>query len=298
MLLTSQLTLAQQKPVISQYMFNGLVLNPAYAGVQGYFSATALHRNQWVNFDGAPVTSTISGHTNIKGKPIGVGMFLSYDKLGVHDDLSLYGSYSYQIKAMGGTISMGLQAGFNQLTSQWADVPVKYEDDPFFASTVSNFKMNFGTGLYYFNEIGYLGFSIPYLIKNRTLKDLDFQRESTDSRYYYLSGGLILTASPFFKIKPSALLRVEDGMPIGIDTNLNFYLDDVVNIGASYRSGDSFITQFELQVNNFVKFGYAYDWILSEISRYSNGTHEIMLNYRLNLYAPRKSKMCPGPFYF
>jgi len=292
------LAYAQQRPVVSQYMFNGLLLNPAYAGVQGYFSAMALNRNQWVNFEGSPVTTTLAAQTNVKNKPIGLGMLMSFDQVGVHDDFGLYTSYSYQVKTAGGTLSMGLQVGFNNLKSQFSEVFVEDPDDPYFSSNISNLKANLGTGVFYFNDISYFGISIPYMLKNRTLRDFGFSREITESRNYYITGGIILDLDPKLKIKPSLLVRLEDGMPLGIDTNINFYLDDVVNIGASYRSGDSFISQFELQINNYLKFGYAYDWIVSEITRYSSGTHELMINYRLNLYAPKKHRMCPGPTYF
>ena len=288
----------QQKPVLSQYMFNGLVLNPAYTGVHEHLNVTFLYRDQWVNLEGAPVTQTLTAHSGIKGKKIGVGMMAVNDQIGIHSDVGFYGSYAYRIRMTNGTLSMGLQAGFNNLKSDYTLLDLKHEDDPLLSGVTSNLKMNFGTGLYYYNKTSYVGFSIPYIRKKRTIKDDNYLRDFQESRYYYLTAGKVLDLTQKVKVKPSGLLRFEEGMPVAYDLNLNFYLEDVLNVGTSYRSGDSFITLFELKLNDFIRFGYAFDWVISDISYYTRGTHEFMLNYRINLNAPRKHRMCPGPFYF
>ena len=289
---------AQQKPVVSQYMFNGLVLNPAYAGSNGYFSASAMFRNQWINMEGAPKVSTFTAHSNVKDKNIGLGMMITNDKVGVHSDLGMYLSYAYHLKLVHGTLSMGLQGGFNNLKSNFTVLNLNNPSDPLLNDQISDFKMNFGTGLYYYTENFYAGFSIPYLIKNRTLRDLDFTRETMDSRYYYLTTGIVLDISRNVKFKPSGLLRVEEGMPVAMDFAMNFFFNNAVNLGLSYRSGDSVISLFELQLNDYFRLGYAYDYIISELGNFTQGTHELMLNYRLNLFAPKHHKMCPGPYYF
>lgn len=289
---------AQQKPVVSQYMFNGLVLNPAYAGTNGYFSATGMLRNQWVNLDGAPRVSTLAIHSNVKNKNIGLGLVVTNDKIGVHDDLGAYLSYAYHLKLPVGKLSMGLQAGFNNLTSSFNELTLSTASDPILNDQISRFKINFGTGLYYFTENFYAGLSIPYIIKNRSFKQLDVMREIEESRYYYFTIGKVFSISENLKFKPSGLLRIEEGMPVAYDVSANLFIDDAVNLGVSYREGDSMIGMFEIQLNDFLRFGYAYDWIISELSNYTQGTHEIMVNYRLNLFAPKHHRMCPGPAYF
>ncbi len=289
---------AQQKPVYSQYLYNGLTLNPAYAAVHDHLSATVSHRDQWVNFSGAPQTSTISIHSGINPKNIGLGLIVVNDKIGIHSETGVYGSYAFKIRMPMGTLSMGVQAGLNNLTSD-PSVLVKESDyDPSFADYLSNTKINFGTGVYYNTKKFYAGLSIPYLRKKRSIRDQEFTRISVDSRYYFLLTGVVLDVSPKFKIKPSTLIRIEEGMPLAADLNLHFYLEEVLNLGASYRSGDSFITLFEIKLTDYIRLGYAYDWTLSDINRYAAGTHEFSLNYRINLYAPKKDRMCPGPFYF
>lgn len=290
--------MGQQRPVVTQYMFNGLALNPAYAGSLNYFSATALYRKQWVNMPGAPEISTFSAHSNIKDKNIGLGIMAAQDKVGVHEDVSIYGSYAFRIRMRKGVFAMGLQAGFNNLTSRFSRLNLRDPTDPELNYDVSQFKMNFGAGVYYNTETFYAGFSVPYMLKARKLKDLEYIRETIESRNYYLTAGKVLDVSRNIKIKPSVLLRFEDGMPVAYDINCNLFLDELLNLGASYREGDSFSTLFEVQLTDFIRIGYAYDWIASDIRNYSSGTHEFMVNYRLNLYAPRKQRMCPGPMYF
>lgn len=290
--------LAQQKPVISQYMFNGLVLNPAYAGVHEHLNVTALYRDQWVNFEGAPTTSTFTAHSGLKGKNIGLGFLASSDKIGVHNDMSFYAHYAYKIKFNNGSLSMGLQAGFNHLKSDYTLLNLKQQGDPNFGVVNRSMKFNFGTGLYYNTKTSYVGFSIPYLRKKRIIRETGQEQNFEDSRYYYLTAGHVLDLTPKVKMKPSVLLRLEENMPVGYDVNLNFYLEDLLNVGASYRSGESLITLFELKVSNYIRLGYAFDWVISDINNYTAGTHELMLNYRINLFAPRKHRMCPGPFYY
>jgi len=289
---------AQQKPVVSQYMFNGLVLNPAYAGTNGYFSATGMLRNQWVNLDGAPRVSTLAIHSNVKNKNIGLGMVVTNDKIGVHDDLGAYFSYAYHLKLPVGKLSMGLQAGFNNLTSNFNELNLSTASDPILNDQITRFKINFGTGIYYFTENFYAGLSIPYIIKNRNFKQLDVIRNIEESRYYYFTIGKVLELSENLKIKPSGLLRIEEGMPVAYDISANLFIDDAINVGVSYREGDSVIGMFEIQLSDFLRFGYAYDYVISELSNYAQGTHEVMVNYRLNLFAPKHHRMCPGPAYF
>jgi len=286
----------QQKPVVSQYMFNGLVLNPAYAGVHDHFSATALYRDQWVNLEGAPTTKTFTASTNLKGKNIGLGMLLSNDRIGIHNDNSLYLAYAYKIKTSLGTLSMGLQSGFNYLSSDYGLLDLKNENDPLLSGATGSFKMNFGTGLYFSTPTYYIGVSVPYILKDRNVES-DIGQQFKDSRYYYVTSGKVFDLTRKIKLKPSVLLRIEEGMPIAGDMNFNLYLEDVVNVGVSWRSGDSFVSLFEVKLNDYFRLGYAYDYIISDLSNFSSGSHEFMLNYRINIYAPRKHKMCPGPFY-
>jgi len=290
---------AQQKPILSQYMLNHLVLNPAYAGRHEYSSFTGMFRSQWVNVPGAPTMTTLTGQTGFKDRNIGVGALLSVDQIGVHQNTSLFLQYAYNIKtANGATLSMGLQGGMDYLYSNF-DLTTKIDPgDPYLEGSISNIFPNFGTGLFYFSKDWYLGFSVPYILTNRKLNNNDLFQNVKYSRNYYITGGMVFQLSPMVAFKPSGLVRVESNMPISFDVNMNFYLDNIVGIGGSYRYNDSFIALLELRLNDFFRFSYTYDILLSDLNSYSYGSHELMLNYRINFFAPRKHRMCPGPLYF
>jgi type IX secretion system PorP/SprF family membrane protein len=290
---------AQQKPVLSQYMFNGLVLNPAYAGRHEYTTFTAMYRDQWINVPGAPQLTTFAGQSGFKDRNIGVGFLISEDRIGVHSNVSAYGSYAYNLNLQNGArLSMGLQGGLDILRSDWSQLTLDDVNDPVLSGGETNYFPNFGTGLYYFSETHYLGFSIPYILTNKKTQSNDFFRDVRHSRNYYLTGGMIFDVGYKTKIKPSALLRIEDNMPLAFDLNVNFYYDEVIDIGLSYRSGDSVIGIMGLQVNKYLKFSYAYDYVISELNNYTKGSHELMLQYRINFSAPKHHRMCPQPMYF
>lgn len=280
LLLIQHGVVAQQRPIFSQYMFNGLVLNPAYAGNQPQLNVSLLHRDQWVNVEGSPKTSSLIAHSALKDRPIGVGLLVSRDKIGVHDDYSIYGSYAYKLNLGVGTLSLGLQGGFNYMVSDFSKLSVFDPDDQLFYGSVSRFSPNFGTGAFFSNSTTYAGISVPYLINNKVYDKEDIISEAREARYYFVTGGHVFQVSPQVKIKPSALIRVQEGQPMGLDLNTNVFLQEVLNVGVSYRSNDSVILLFELLLNKNMSFGYAYDHTLSRIRQYTDGTHEFMVTYR------------------
>lgn len=289
----------QQRPVVSQYMLNGLVLNPGYAGRHQYSSFTAMYRDQWVNVPGAPQLTVASAQTGFKGKNIGIGLLLSNDAIGIHDNQSVYASYAYNLELInGGKLSMGVQAGFDHLRADYNLLNIRDQGDPNLAGVKTELLPNFGAGLFYHDKYNYAGFSVPYLLSNRNIQNESFTVVYKMPRYYYLTAGRVFEASPRLVIKPSVLVRIQEQNPLAFDLNVNFYLDEIIGLGASYRFNDSVIGIFEFQINNYIKFSYAYDWVLSELTQFTKGTHELMLNYRINFTAPRKHRECPGPAYF
>ncbi|MEQ9440517.1 MAG: type IX secretion system membrane protein PorP/SprF [Cyclobacteriaceae bacterium] len=283
-LLTVTLALqAQQRPIFSQYMFNGLVLNPAYAGNQKQLVVSLVHRDQWINVEGAPKTQSMVTHTALKNRPVGLGLIVSRDQVGIHDDYSVYASYAYKLKLLVGTLSLGLQGGFNYTQSNFESLRRFHQNDPTLTGTVTRFSPNFGTGAFYSNSTSYAGISIPFLLNNKVYNSTDVLSQASERRYYFITGGHVFTVNDFLKLKPSTLLRYQEGQPLGMDVNLNAFLQDVVNVGGSYRSGDSMIFLFEILLNRSFSFGYTYDHTISRLSQYTNGTHEFMLTYRLGI---------------
>ena len=275
----------QQRPVISQYMFSGLVINPAYAGNQKQTIFTALHRDQWINVEGAPTTQTFIVNSALKEYPIGVGLLLSRDQIGSYNDYSVYSSYAYRIPLAVGSLAMGIQGGFNYTSANFNKLTKLHNDDQVFAQSLNRFKPNFGLGAFFSTKKSYAGISIPYIFQSDiySYAEMRDQVNLQKARYLLIAGGHVFTVNDFIKLKPSTLLRMQQGQAISGDINANVFLDDILNIGLSYRSGDSMISLFELLLTPTLSFGYSYDMTTSRITRFTDGTHEFMLKYRRNL---------------
>jgi type IX secretion system PorP/SprF family membrane protein len=294
---------AQQRPLQSLYMFDPLLINPAYAGTHVQLSGTAIYRNQWVNFEGAPKTLTASIHSGFRKARVGAGLLVANDRIGVHSDNSMYGIYSYKIpltqRRNPAVISFGLQAGFNSLKSDYFKTNPR---DGAEIGVISKFNPNFGAGVFFRSANVYAGLSVPYLINNTTLDVIDTEFDSVinaagkQQRYYYLMGGFSKKIAQEVKWMPSALIRLQENAPLSFDINNMFVFYDVVGLGFSYRLNDSVIGLFELQINENFHVGYAYDITTSDIRLYSNGSHEIMINYRIKI--PRLHQGLPCPSYW
>ena len=280
-IIQSNMAIAQQDAVFSQYMFNGLAINPAYAGNQDQLSATALYRKQWDNFQGAPSTQTLSAHSGIKNKNIGVGLLAARDQIGIHNETRVYLTYAYKIKMQVGTLAMGIQGGFNNLYSDYTKLNLKSEKDVLMTGTSNSFNPNFGTGLFYSTSTAYVGFSIPYIVNGKLKRASDVIEQGRQARYYFLTAGNVFTVNRFLKVKPSTLLRIQEGNAMNVDINGSLILDDIITIGVSYRSKDAVVGMFELELSDQLRFGYAYDYTTSDIGQYANGSHEFMVNFRI-----------------
>lgn len=288
----------QQRPVISTYMFNGLVLNPAYAGSHHQISTSFLYRDQWVNMPGAPTTSVFTAHSAIDKKHIGVGLMVYNDKIGVHNETGAYASYAYRIKLrkQGDILSLGLQGGVLNRKSEFSGLNLHNKNDPNF-SYDQIFSPNIGTGVYYYSNKVYLGASVPFILRNRFYSGIEDVggKPGKEERHYYLTGGYIFPLNEHFKLKPSTLITLQENSPLRVDMNLNCIIKDIVSVGASYRSGDSFIFLTEMIFNDF-RIGYAYDLVASGLNNFTRGSHEFMINYRFHLKGISSSIPCPSYF--
>lgn len=287
LLLPSLSVNAQQSPIYSHFMFNRLAINPAYAGSQDQLNITALHRRQWQNFEGAPTTSAFSAHKYIKKKNIGVGMLASSDQIGIHTDNRLYLVYAYKIKMKSGTLSMGLQGGFSRINSDFSKLNLQSEKDVLMSGYRSDFNPNFGSGVYFSNQHFFAGFSIPYMLNNKLNSVGEAVSQAQEARYYLLTSGVVLDISREVKVIPSALFRIQEGNAVGMDLNANMVLSDILTIGASYRTENAVSAIMGLNFSENLSMGYSYDINTSDIGRYSDGTHEFMVNYRIPY-----SKLC------
>ena len=287
---------AQQRPVFSTYMFNGLMLNPAYAGSQDLFSATITNRNQWVNIDGAPNFQSVSAHTTWVGNRVGTGLIVTRDAIGAHEQYGVYGSYAYKIRMAHGILAMGVQGGFDNRRSDFSQINIKDPNDPFLTGTITKFNPNFGAGLYYANPKFFFGFSVPYILNSKIFAADQIVSEEREARYYYVNAGNVMELSPHVKLNPSVLLRIQERNTIGFDINANLIFDDIIYAGISYRSGDAVVLLTQLLLNENFRIGYAYDTVSSSLNAFTAGTHEIMLNYRKKIKNLKKNPQCPVYF--
>jgi len=278
----------QQDPMYSQYMFNCLAVNPAYAGSREVLSTTALYRRQWVGIKGAPSTFTFSADMPVKNKKIGLGINVTDDRLGIMHNTLVNISYAYRIRINDkGILAMGLQGVLNQYKADYASVDPSqnssYRSDVAFASNVSRFFPNVGFGLWYSTDRFYAGVSAPKLIKNK-LTDFDMAMDLSSykdrqSRHFFITAGYVFPLNDVMKLKPSALLKMVHGSPIELDVNANLWFHDRVSFGLSYRTGDSMDVLLEFQATPQFRFGYAYDYTLTRLQNFNSGSHEIMVRY-------------------
>jgi len=300
--ITAETAKSQQYPIYSQYIFNGLVLNPAYAGSHVQVSATAMYRNQWVNFEGAPKTLSFSAHTSLLNDKIGVGLLITDDKIGSYSNQNIYGSYAYIFKSPVGKLALGLQAGLNIISADYSDLNLDNMNDVSFTNIENELKPNFGAGAYFHNEYFFAGFSVPFLL-NSGIENTSIEGAIEDvrsARYYYLHGGITVPLNRMKTVQfvPSTLIRAQEGSPLSIDLNAGFIFHELLSVGASYRNIDAIITYVDLKLSEQFHFGYSYDWTTSDISQFSHGTHEFMINYRFRIRKVHGNIECPNYYKF
>lgn len=280
MVLTAGGLKAQQDIMISQYMFNGLFLNPAYAGSHKYMGASLLHRRQWVNFPGAPVTSIFAIDGPLANRRMGWGVMVATEKIGPTTQTDLFGNYSYNIPLAKGKLSFGLRAGGSLVTANLAQLKTVETGDEAFATNIrSKFLPKFGAGAYYYAKMFYVGISVPTLVAYDSKRDFSFDisKSSSVRNHTFLTAGYVFEINPLVKLKPSVLVKYQPAAPIQADLNLNVLLNDVLWIGGSFRTGESVVGLVEYQINSMFRVGYAFDYNLTQIRKFSAGSHEIML---------------------
>ena len=287
LMVISHTALAQFEAGYTQYMFNGLAINPAYAGSHKSLDVSLISRFQSPAIDGAPNTQTFTANTGIKDKKIGLGLMVITDKLGVTRQTGVYASFAYKVEFKNSTLSLGLQGGGTNIRSDYSQLRIKQPGDPLVNGDVKEIQPNIGAGVYYYSERFYAGLSMPQMIDvlNNTI---------TQSRPIILTTGVVFELSPALKLKPNLLVRTTEGQLVEVHLNANMLIHDILWVGASYRVGSSVSGILELQITNQLRFGYAYDATISGINRVDSGSHEIMLNYQLRF----SKKKVVNPRYF
>lgn len=272
---------AQQNPEYTQYMYNTMTINSGYAGSVGTLEAALLHRSQWVGIDGAPTTQSFTLHAPLRNDKIGLGLSVVNDKLGPSSEFNFEGNFSYALKfAEDKRLAFGLKAGMRKLDVDWTKGRYKNDSDVLLNSNISNeIKPSFGAGLYYYTDKWYLGASIPNFIKGNYYDDVQ-ESVNIDRLHYYLIGGYVFDISDGLKFKPAFLAKAVSGAPLYYNASLNFLIQEKLTLGASYQFDDSMSAVAGFQVSNSFFLGYSYDYTITELNKYNDGSHEIILRYQ------------------
>jgi type IX secretion system PorP/SprF family membrane protein len=276
---------SQQEMTVSQYMFNQLFLNPAYAGTHAYWQSSALYRTQWVGWEGAPTSQLIAVDGPILPSLLGIGATIVHDKIGISENLSANVDLSYQLKldrTGKHRLSFGLKTGLTTQRAYIKDLIYVDPNDPLYTSSeiVTQNTLQFGAGVYYYSNRMYWGFSVPLLFAY-DLDDVpteEVDRLSYLKTQYYLNGGMVFKLSSKVDFKPSILLKYTPAAPLQADINAHFLFNNIIWLGASYRTENMLVLMLEVNATRWMRFGYAFDLNLGEIATYSSGSHEIMLS--------------------
>ncbi|HTE29056.1 MAG TPA: type IX secretion system membrane protein PorP/SprF [Chryseolinea sp.] len=285
---------AQQSAQFTQYMFNGLILNPAYAGMDKSLSMTFVNRSQWISIDGAPVTQTLSAHTLLTKQQLGIGLTLVNDKIGIHKNQKIMGAASYHLKVSPkGTLSFGLQGGLNIVKSNYASLASNSSTmDPQLANAgIAQTYMNLGMGFYFSSPRFHVGFSIPDLMPQRYALN-DTITVTWQKAHYFLFSKYIIPLNDELQLEPSMLIKYNPGLPLSFDINACLVIKKALTLGLSYRKSESIDFLLKAQLTPQLQFGYSYDYVTGEVSNVSRGTHELMVSYlfkytHTNVASPR-----------
>jgi len=265
--------LGQSEATYSQYMFNGLAINPAYAGIHEALSISALTRFQSVGIDGAPNTQTITAHTGLKNQKVGLGLLIINDKIGVTRQTGFYASYAFKIRFKKSTLSLGLQGGGTAVSADYSELRIQQPGDPKFSEDVREFNPNFGAGVFYHSEKFYAGLSMPQILDPGS-------GNVTQLRPLIFTSGAVFTLNPVLKLKPNILFRVVDNKPVEFNYNMNLLIHEILWLGVSYRPSNTINGIVEILLTDQLRLGYAYDANINDFGEVNSGTHEIMINYR------------------
>lgn len=292
---------AQQDPMYTHYMYNTLVINPAYAGSRDALTVTALHRSQWVNFKGAPMVQTLSLHSPLRNEHIGIGLSVSNDKIGPTNNTSAVLDFAYIMKLnKKSKLALGLSAGANMFQANLSSVQLDQQADPSFQNDVNNrFTPNFGFGAYYSRERFYAGVSVPKILENK-YSDLNLNAGNNpagmEQRHYYFIAGSMIKISDNLDFKPTTFVKVTPAAPIQADVTAAFVIKKKVLLGVMYRTGDAVGALIGLDLTEQFHIGYSYDYSYGlQTFKYHQGSHEIMLRYDF-IFSSKKQIRTPRFF--
>jgi type IX secretion system PorP/SprF family membrane protein len=284
LLLISNIVLAQQDALFTQYTYNKLLVNPAYAGSKDGININLVNRTQWIGISGAPNTLTMSAHTAVKENKVGLGLNVYRDAIGPTVTNGIMGTYAYRLLSENAAISFGIQAGLLYYDFNYAAMNLKDQDYLFDPTNVRRFLPDFNVGFYYQTEKFFAGLSSKHLLEN----DYGFVKKENASSFerlamhFYIMSGTILPLAEDIMFRPSTLIKFVKNTPVQFDINASVLFKTRFMIGASYRTEKAVALMTELEITEKVKLGLSYDFYFNELQSHNYGSAEIRLNFYIN----------------
>jgi type IX secretion system PorP/SprF family membrane protein len=280
LLLSGFLSFAQQDAQFTQYMYNTININPAYAGSRGVMSVFALHRTQWVGLDGAPVTNTASINTPLNNSNLGLGISIITDKIGPTDENTISADLSYTIPTSETfKLSFGIKATGN-LFSLDASKLNPVVSDPSIRDYNNKFTPNIGAGVYLHSDKAYIGLSVPNFIESNRYDDNEVAIFKEKINFYLITG-YVFDLNYNVKFKPALLTKIVTGAPAQVDISGNFLFSDKFTVGVAYRWSAAVSAMVGFQVTDGLYIGYGYDLETTKLANYNAGSHEVFLRYEI-----------------
>ncbi|MBO0342745.1 MAG: type IX secretion system membrane protein PorP/SprF [Bacteroidota bacterium] len=287
---------AQQDAQYTQYMYNTVSVNPAYAGSRGHLSIAALYRNQWLGLDGAPETQTLNVHTPVGYRGVGLGLSIVNDKIGPTSETYFDVDFSYTIQTgWEGRLSFGLKASAHMLDIRYSELD-EFEVDPQLQSQQdiqNKFSPNIGAGVYYHTDKFYVGVSAPRILET-THFDSSSVSTAREQMNFYLITGYVWDLNPVLKFKPALLTKAVQGAPLQVDLSANFMFNEKFIGGVAYRWDAAFSGLMGFMLSDQLMVGLAYDREITELgaATFNDGSFEIILRYDFirnigNMKSPR-----------
>lgn len=287
LLFCSVASFAQQDAQFTQYMYNTISINPAYAGSRGVISVLGLYRTQWVGLDGAPETSSFSVNTPV-GNNVGLGVSLVNDKIGPTNENNISADFSYSIPTSAtAKLSFGIKGSANLFKLDPTKLNPENQGDPQFQDFKNKFSPNVGAGVYWHSDKGYVGLSVPNFIETNRYDDNETAIFKEQINYYLIAGYVFnLDHYEQIKFKPAVLAKMVEGSPLQVDASANFMFNDKFVVGVSYRWSAAISAMAGFQITDSLYLGYAYDRETTKLVNYNSGSHEIFLRFEfLNKYS-------------
>ncbi|MEH6680297.1 MAG: type IX secretion system membrane protein PorP/SprF [Sediminicola sp.] len=283
---------AQQDAQYTQYMYNTININPAYAGSRDVMGIFGLYRTQWVGIDGAPNTAAFSINSPLGNNNWGMGLSFVNDKIGATDESTISLDLSYAIKVSETfKLALGLKGTGNLFNLDVNKLDIEHANDPQFYNLDNTFSSNLGAGLYLYSNRTYIGISAPNLFEATRYNDNEIEIYKERPNFYFIAGHVV-DLGPSVQFKPAVLTKVVEGAPLQVDVSGNFLIHERLVLGAAYRWSAAISAMAGFQITDGFFIGYGYDYETTDLSRYNSGSHELFLRFELfnrysNIIAPR-----------